>query len=67
MGSIIIWHWLIVALILALVFGTRKIRTIGGDLGAAVKGFREATQAGASGDAPKAAAAGAIAESAEVK
>jgi sec-independent protein translocase protein TatA len=41
MGTFSLWHWLIVALILALVFGTKKLRNIGEDLGAAVKGFRE--------------------------
>ncbi|QGZ62484.1 Sec-independent protein translocase subunit TatA [Paraburkholderia acidisoli] len=41
MGSLSIWHWLIVLLIVALVFGTKKLRNIGGDLGGAVKGFKE--------------------------
>lgn len=41
MGSLSIWHWLIVLLIVALVFGTKKLRDIGADLGAAVKGFKE--------------------------
>lgn len=41
MGSLSIWHWLIVLLIVALVFGTKKLRNIGGDLGSAVKGFKE--------------------------
>ncbi|MDR0576249.1 MAG: Sec-independent protein translocase subunit TatA [Candidatus Accumulibacter sp.] len=41
MGSFSIWHWLIVLLIVALVFGTKKLRNIGEDLGGAVKGFRE--------------------------
>jgi len=41
MGSFSIWHWLIVLLIVALVFGTKKLRNIGGDLGGAVKGFKE--------------------------
>ena len=41
MGSLSIWHWLIVLLIAALVFGTKKLRNIGGDLGGAVKGFKE--------------------------
>lgn len=42
MGSISIWHWLIVGLIVALVFGTKKLRTVGGDLGTAIRGFKEA-------------------------
>ncbi|WNC94559.1 Sec-independent protein translocase subunit TatA [Paraburkholderia sp. FT54] len=44
MGSISIWHWLIVALIVALIFGTKKLRTVGGDLGLAVKGFKDGLQ-----------------------
>jgi len=41
MGSFSIWHWLIVLLIVMLVFGTKKLRNIGADLGGAVKGFKE--------------------------
>ncbi len=41
MGSLSIWHWLIVLLIVALVFGTKKLRNMGSDLGGAVKGFKE--------------------------
>lgn len=41
MGSFSIWHWLIVLLIVMLVFGTKKLRNIGEDLGGAVKGFKE--------------------------
>jgi sec-independent protein translocase protein TatA len=41
MGSFSIWHWLIVLVIVALVFGTKKLRNIGTDLGGAVKGFKE--------------------------
>lgn len=41
MGAFSIWHWLIVLLIVALVFGTKKLRNIGSDLGGAVKGFKE--------------------------
>ena len=41
MGSLSVWHWLIVLLIVALVFGTKKLRNIGSDLGGAVKGFKE--------------------------
>jgi len=41
MGSFSIWHWLIVLVIVALVFGTKKLRNIGSDLGGAVKGFKE--------------------------
>jgi sec-independent protein translocase protein TatA len=42
MGSFSIWHWLIVLLIVLLVFGTKKLRNIGGDLGGAVKNFKQA-------------------------
>ncbi|OGA51070.1 MAG: preprotein translocase subunit TatA [Betaproteobacteria bacterium RIFCSPLOWO2_12_FULL_62_13] len=41
MGSFSIWHWLIVLLVVILVFGTKKLRNLGADLGSAVKGFRE--------------------------
>ena len=41
MGSISIWHWLIVLLIVVMVFGTKKLRNMGGDLGGAIKGFKE--------------------------
>ncbi|MDR2173620.1 MAG: Sec-independent protein translocase subunit TatA [Burkholderiales bacterium] len=41
MGSLSIWHWLIVLLVVVLVFGTKKLSSLGGDLGKAVKGFKE--------------------------
>lgn len=41
MGSLSIWHWLIVLVIVVLVFGTKKLRNIGQDLGGAVKGFKD--------------------------
>ena len=41
MGSFSIWHWLIVLLVVVLIFGTKKLRNIGGDLGSAVKGFKD--------------------------
>jgi len=49
MGSLSIWHWLIVLLVVLLIFGTKKLRNIGSDLGGAVKGFKE----GMKEDAPK--------------
>lgn len=49
MGSFSIWHWLIVLVIIALVFGTRKLRNVGEDLGSAIKSFRKGMQ---DGDAP---------------
>ncbi len=42
MGAFSIWHWLIVLVVVALVFGTKKIRNVGGDLGGAIKGFKDA-------------------------
>ncbi|MBN3790694.1 Sec-independent protein translocase subunit TatA [Burkholderia sp. Ac-20353] len=46
MGGLSIWHWLIVLLIVALVFGTKKLRNIGNDLGSAVKGFKDGMKDG---------------------
>ena len=42
LGGISIWQLLIVLVIVALIFGTKKLRGIGGDLGGAVKGFKKA-------------------------
>lgn len=42
MGSFSIWHWLVVLLVVLLVFGTKKLRNIGTDLGGAIKGFKQA-------------------------
>ena len=41
MGSLSIWHWLIVLLVVILIFGTKKLRNLGTDLGSAVKGFKD--------------------------
>jgi len=41
MGSFSIWHWLIVLLVVVLIFGTKKLKNIGSDLGSAVKGFKD--------------------------
>jgi len=46
MGSFSIWHWLIVLVIVMLVFGTKKLRNIGADLGGAVRGFKDGMQTG---------------------
>lgn len=46
MGSFSIWHWLVVLLIVVLVFGTKKLKNIGGDLGSAVKGFKDGMRDG---------------------
>ena len=57
MGSLSIWHWLIVLLVVVLIFGTKKLRNIGQDLGGAVKGFKEGVKGSAEeADAAKAAA-----------
>jgi sec-independent protein translocase protein TatA len=42
MGSFSIWHWLIVLVVVLLIFGTKKLRNVGTDLGGAVKGFKDA-------------------------
>lgn len=41
MGSLSIWHWVIVLLVVVMIFGTKKLRNLGSDLGGAVKGFKE--------------------------
>jgi sec-independent protein translocase protein TatA len=47
MGSFSIWHWLIVLLIVMLIFGTKKLRNMGADLGGAVRGFKDGMREGA--------------------
>ncbi len=42
MGSFSIWHWLIVLVIVLVIFGTKKLRNMGGDVGGAVKSFKDA-------------------------
>lgn len=51
MGSFSIWHWLIVLLIVVMVFGTKKLKNMGSDLGGAVKGFKDGMKDGQA-DAP---------------
>jgi len=46
MGSFSIWHWLVVLLIVVLVFGTKKLKNMGADLGGAVKGFKDGMKDG---------------------
>ena len=55
MGSFSIWHWLIVLLVVILIFGTKKLKNMGSDLGAAVKGFKDGVKDGTTGaaDAPQ--------------
>ena len=50
MGTFSIWHWLIVLLIVLLIFGTKKLRNIGEDLGGAIKGFKEGMREGSDED-----------------
>lgn len=42
MGSFSIWHWLIVLIIVLVIFGTKKLRDVGSDLGGAIKSFKQA-------------------------
>lgn len=51
MGSFSIWHWLVVLVIVMLIFGTKKLRNVGQDLGGAVKGFKDGMKE-ASADKP---------------
>ncbi len=50
MGSFSIWHWLVVLLIVVMVFGTKKLRNMGSDLGGAVKGFKDGMKDGSATD-----------------
>ncbi|KAB0585163.1 Sec-independent protein translocase subunit TatA [Ideonella dechloratans] len=50
MGSFSIWHWLIVLVVVVLIFGTKKLKNVGTDLGAAVKGFKDGMKTGAESD-----------------
>ena len=46
MGTLSIWHWLIVLAIVVLIFGTKKLRNLGGDVGGAIKNFKTAMREG---------------------
>jgi len=50
-GGISIWQLLIILAIVIMLFGTKRLRTLGSDLGSAVKGFRKSMQDDGSGDA----------------
>ncbi|GAB4088371.1 Sec-independent protein translocase subunit TatA [Hydrogenophaga soli] len=50
MGSFSIWHWMIVLLVVVLVFGTKKLKNVGSDLGSAVKGFKDGMRDGAASE-----------------
>jgi sec-independent protein translocase protein TatA len=57
MGGLSIWHWLIVLLVVVLIFGTKKLRNVGQDLGGAVKGFKDGMKSADDPAAPAADAA----------
>ena len=46
MGSFSIWHWIIVLIVVLLIFGTKRLRNVGEDLGSAIKGFKKGLQDG---------------------
>ncbi|MDZ7814065.1 MAG: Sec-independent protein translocase subunit TatA [Ideonella sp.] len=50
MGSFSIWHWLIVLIVVVLIFGTKKLKNVGSDLGQAVKGFKDGVKGGTEGE-----------------
>jgi sec-independent protein translocase protein TatA len=54
MGSFSIWHWLIVLVIVMMIFGTKKLKNIGSDLGGAVKGFKDGMRDGSASPEPSA-------------
>ncbi len=60
MGSFSIWHWLIVLLIVVMVFGTKKLKNLGSDLGGAVKGFKDGMKDGAAPEQPATPTAGQV-------
>ncbi len=51
MGGLSIWHWLIVLVVVVLVFGTKKLKNVGSDLGSAVKGFKDGMKDGSTPEA----------------
>lgn len=65
MGSFSIWHWLIVLLIVVMVFGTKKLKNMGSDLGGAVKGFKDGIKTGGEADKEAAAATAAATQVAD--
>jgi sec-independent protein translocase protein TatA len=61
MGGLSIWHWLIVLLVIVLIFGTKKLRNVGQDLGGAVKakeGMKSADEPATQGGPPPAQSSG---------
>ena len=64
MGSFSIWHWAIVLLVVILIFGTKKLKNLGSDLGGAVKGFKDGMKDGSKPDETAAPAAGQVTQAA---
>ena len=64
MGSFSIWHWLIVLLIVVMVFGTKKLKNMGSDLGGAVKGFKDGMKDGSAPEEKPAPPAGQVSNAA---
>jgi sec-independent protein translocase protein TatA len=52
MGSFSVWHWLIVLVIVLVIFGTKKLKNVGSDLGAAVRGFKDGMKTSEEPSAP---------------
>ena len=67
MGSFSIWHWLIVLLIVVMVFGTKKLKNMGSDLGGAVKGFKDGMKDGGTKPEESAPVAGQVASFAQAE
>lgn len=67
MGSFSIWHWLVVLLIVVMIFGTKKLKNIGSDLGGAVKGFKDGMKEGSTEAEQANTPAGQVANSAAEK
>ena len=67
MGSFSIWHWLIVLLIVVMIFGTKKLKNMGTDLGGAVKGFKDGMKDGSADADPNKPVAGQVANAAADK
>ena len=67
MGSFSIWHWLIVLLIVVMVFGTKKLKNMGSDLGGAVKGFKDGMKEGGTKPEEDAPVAGKVTSSAQAE
>ena len=65
MGSFSIWHWLIVLVIVLLVFGTKKLKNLGSDLGGAVRGFKDGMKEGSTPEDKPAAQVNAATEAAK--